>query len=147
MPEAPFRAYGLTLLFSPFIHLGLQHLLTNFILLVPVAMMIERKKSSSFLLSLFFILHFTILSLLVLFHQLRPISGLAFLGMSHVIIALITYWALITRRYGMLMFAVFILAMGWWQAQSSMTLLAHTLGLLVGACLFALGRSWQKLRP
>lgn len=147
MPEDPFRLYGLSIIFSPFLHLGLQHLITNFILLVPVAMMIERKKSGPFLAGLFVTLHLIILATMILLHQFKSMTGAGFLGMSHVIIALITYWSLSTKRYGMLMFAAFILAMGWWQSQSSLTILAHAIGLIVGALLFAVSSSWQKLRP
>ncbi len=75
-----------------------------------------------------------------------PLDGKAFLGSSHVVIGLYTYWSLANKKYGMLFFALLMLSVGLWQSQSPLTLLAHALGFMVGVEILLLGRLRDKLR-
>jgi membrane associated rhomboid family serine protease len=147
LPSSPFRRMGLSLIFSPFLHINFQHLLTNMVFFTPVAMMMERKRSGVFLALNFFAIHFQVLLLLVVVNLFFPLYGKAFLGSSHVIIGLYSFWSLTNKKYGMLFFAFLILAVGLWQTQSPLTLLAHGLGFMVGIELLLLGRFWGKFGP
>ncbi len=146
LPGDPFRHNGFSLVVSPFLHINFQHLLTNLIFFAPVAMMMERKKSGFFLALNCFLVHSQVLLLLVMVNHLFSLDGKAFLGSSHVIIGLYTYWSLANKKYGMLFFALLILGVGLWQSQSPLTLLAHTLGFIVGVEILLLGRLRDKLR-
>lgn len=146
LPNDPFRHMGLSLVVSPFLHINFQHLISNLFFFAPVAMMMERKKSGFFLILHFFLIHSQVLLLLVMVNFLFPIGGKAFLGSSHVIIGLYTYWSLASKKYGMLFFALLILGVGLWQSQSPLTLLAHALGFIVGVEILLLGRLRDKLR-
>jgi len=146
LPSEPFRHMGLSLVVSPFLHINFQHLITNMIFLAPVAMMMERKKSGFFLILHFFLIHSQVLLLLVMVNFLFPIDGKAFLGSSHVILGLYTFWSLANKKYGMLFFALLVLSVGLWQSQSPLTLLAHALGFIVGIEILLLGRLRDKLR-
>ena len=147
LPNSPWRHYGGSLLASPFLHMSWEHLLTNLVLFIPIAMMIERKRSGLYLAGIFFLLHFKVLVSLWVVQFFIPLEGKAFLGVSHVIIGLFSFWSLSTKRYGLLVFALLILIVGQWQLQSTSTLLAHALGFTMGVLLFFLGRSRDKLRP
>ncbi|GEM_PF-1386128 len=132
MPSSPFRSMGLTLISSPFIHLNFEHLLVNLFFLIPIGMMIERKKSKFYLASLFLIVHLQVLLFLVLIDTFYPFQTKSFLGCSHIVIGLYSFWFLKNKRYGSLLIAVIILIAGLWQTQSPLTILAHGLGLLGG---------------
>lgn len=144
-PDAPLRHYGLSLIFSPFLHISFLHLLTNMVVFMPVAMMIERKKSGSNLILRFLFIHFKVLIILVIVNALFPLGGKAFLGSSHVVVGLYTFWALNQKKYGMLLVPLLVLGIGLWDF-SSLTFLAHILGFLVGVGLFFLGSLLSKLR-
>jgi membrane associated rhomboid family serine protease len=146
LPSEPFRHMGLSLVVSPFLHINFQHLITNMIFFAPVAMMMERKKSGFFLTLHFSLIHTQVLLLLVMVNYFVPLDGKAFLGSSHVVIGLYTYWSLANKKYGMLFFALLMLSVGLWQSQSPLTLLAHALGFMVGVEILLLGRLRDKLR-
>lgn len=144
LPEDPFRQSGLSLLLSPFLHINFLHLMTNMIIFIPVALMMERKKSGSFLALNFFLIHFQVLLLLVLINYVFPLHGKAFLGSSHVIIGLYTLWGFSNKKYGLLAVPLLVLAIGLWDS-NSLSLLAHALGFVVGVELLFLGQIWSKL--
>lgn len=145
-PGLPFRHLGLSLFLSPFIHLNTLHLFTNLAFLIPMALMMERKRSGRFLAMFFFSIHFVVMLTLVGIENLFPSGGNAFLGSSHVVVGLYSYWSLSQKRYGLLFFTLLIIAAGLWENQNPLTLLAHTLGLFSGILLFVLGRLWCKIR-
>jgi membrane associated rhomboid family serine protease len=136
MPESPLRAYGLSLIFSPFLHLNMQHLLTNLFFFIPISMMIEKKRGSLQVFSLFFVHHFLVLILLTLGHFYFNFGGAGFLGMSHILMGLITYWSFTNRHYWPLLVPALFLLVGTYQDQASLTLLAHIFGVIAGLVLF-----------
>lgn len=144
-PQDPLRHMGLSLILSPFLHVNLIHLMTNVIVFIPVAMMMERKKSGSYLTFQFFLIHFLVLILLVLSNLLFPMGNKAFLGSSHIITGLYTFWALANKKYGLLVLPLFIISIGLWENQS-LTLLSHSLGFFAGVIFLILGRLHEKLR-
>jgi membrane associated rhomboid family serine protease len=146
LPNAPFRHMGLSLFFSPFLHINFQHLITNILIFLPVAMMIERKRSGAFLAVIFFSIHFQVLILLAVIDVFYPLDGKAFLGSSHVIIGLYSFWALTSKKMSMLYFGILLCAVGFFQSQGALTLLAHTLGLCTGIALLIPDRFGSKLR-
>lgn len=146
LPTSPLRHAGISILFSPFLHLNTQHLLTNLFFFTPIAMMMERKRSGLFLALHFFLIHFQVLLLLVLVNVFYPLEGKAFLGSSHIIIGLYSLWSVANKKFAMMSFALLILVIGMWQGQGALTLLAHALGLLVGIETLFLGRLWVKFR-
>lgn len=146
MPSMPFRHMGLSLILSPFLHLNFQHLVTNTILFIPVAMMVERKNSGRNLALNFFLIHFQVLFFLIFVTLFYPLEGKAFLGSSHVIIGLYSFWSITNKKYNLLYFSILILAVGLWQDQSHLTTLVHVLGLLTGLELSVFCRLRSKLR-
>lgn len=136
MPESPLRAYGLSLIFSPFLHLNMQHLLTNLFFFIPISMMIEKKKGSFHVTSLFFAHHFLVLIFLTLGHFYFNFEGAGFLGISHILMGLITYWSVRNRHYWPLLVPALFLSVGAFQGQAALTLLAHTFGVIAGLALF-----------
>lgn len=146
-PGSPFRHLGLSLLLSPFIHLNALHLFTNLAFFLPVALMIERKRSGPILALYFFSIHFMVLLTLVGIENLFSLEGKAFLGSSHIIVGLYGFWSIANKKYGMLFVALVMIAAGLWENQSPFTLLAHGLGLIGGLLLPAADRLRSKLRP
>ncbi len=146
LPTVPLRQSGLTLIFSPFLHINLSHLLTNMVILLPVALMIERKISGRKLILFFSLIHFQVLLLLVLADVFMSLEGKAFLGSSHIVIGLYTFWALNQKKYGMLFMPLLVLGIGIWNSHS-LTFLAHMLGFIVGVELLFLCRLWERVRP
>lgn len=146
LPGDPLRQSGLTLLLSPFLHINLSHLLTNIIIFLPVALMMERKISGRRLILDFSLIHFQVLLLLVLVNAFIPLEGKAFLGSSHIVIGLYTFWALDQKKYGMLLMPLLVLGIGIWNSHTP-TLLAHMLGFIVGVELLFLRRFWERVRP
>lgn len=144
-PSSPFRHTGAGLIGSAFLHINIRHLLTNMIFFIPVGMMMERKESGFFLAKTFSLIHFQVLVALLLVHFLFPLTNRSFLGSSHVIIGLYTYWALTTQKYGLLLGPLLVLSLGLWD-EGHLSLLAHVLGFLAGAHLLLLGRLWRKFR-
>ena len=144
-PNAPLRHWGLSLIFSPFLHMNFVHVLTNMIFFIPVGMMIERKESGRFLAVSFVLLHALVLLLLVMVNLFFSLEGKAFLGTSHVVIGLYTFWSLKTKNFALLFWPLFIIGWGLWEPQP-MILLAHTLGLFAGIKLFFWSRLWDKFR-
>lgn len=145
-PDSPLRHGGLSWIVSPFLHLHFEHLITNMTLFVPVAMMMERKKSGKFLLLKFLSIHTLVLLALMFVSPFYPLSGKAFLGSSHVVIGLYCYWGLANKKYSMTVLALVILGIGLWQSQSPLTLLAHVLGFLIGFGILVTGSLWDKIR-
>lgn len=145
-PTAPMRLWGLTWLLSPFLHVGLAHLLTNLFILFPVAMMMERKDGWPSLVLMSTLIHFIVLIGLFLGAGLWSLEGKAFLGSSHFILGLYMYWGIIQRRWSLLLVPAGVLFWGVWQDQSSLILLAHVLGAVVGALLGVSGHIRAKLR-
>lgn len=146
MPGAPLRHMGLSLIFSPLLHINVWHLITSLIVLAPVALMMERKKSGFFLALNFCLIHFQVLLFLVWINMFYPMEGKAFLGSSHVVIGLYTFWSLANKKYGMLSIPLIAISIDLWNS-NSLTLLAHTLGFVVGVEILLLGRLWNKVRP
>lgn len=145
-PAQPFRYYGLSLFFSPFIHLGLQHLIVNIVLFSPIAMMVERKESKRFLLTQYFAIHFQVLILLMVMNLFFPMENKLFLGSSHIIMGLYSYWSLSQKKWGMLFLTFLVLPIGLWQNQSPLTIAAHAMGFLIGIEMLFLCSLWDKIR-
>lgn len=146
LPNAPLRHLGASLLFSPFIHVNFEHLMINLFFFVPMAMIIERKRSGTFLLFSVSLIHFQVLLALFVLSSIFPLEGKAFLGLSHIIVGLFSFWSLTNKKYGLLFLALLIIGVGQWQSQNELTLLAHGLGLVFGVELFFLGRFQNKQR-
>lgn len=146
LPNAPFRLGGLTLFFSPFIHLNPEHLFTNLVMLVPISLMIERKRSAAFLIACFFIIHCQVLLYLWAISFFDAWEGKAFLGMSHVIVGLFSFWSLTNKKAGLFILALLVLGLGQWQAPNTLTFLAHFLGILTGIELFFLSSLYHRTR-
>lgn len=144
-PHEPLRHMGLSLLISPFLHINFMHVLVNMILFIPLALMIERKKSGKFLAVAFFLNHTLVLLLLVLVDLFFSLKGKAFLGSSHVVVGLYTFWALYNKNYALLFWPLLIIGVGFWEPQP-LTLLTHSLGLLAGVKIFHFVRIWDKFR-
>lgn len=132
MPSSPFRHMGIGWISSPFIHLSLEHLAVNLFFFIPIAMMIERKKSATYLGFLFLVIHFQVLMALVLIDQFYSLEDKGFLGSSHIVIGLYSFWFLHNKRYGLFTVTLTVLVSGLWQSQSPLTTLAHGLGFLIG---------------
>lgn len=146
MPSAPLRNSGIGILLSPFIHMNWQHLLTNMIFLTPVALMIERKAGRGYLWLRFFLLHLFVLSALYAAQFIIPMEGKAFLGASHVVTGMFTFWGLTTRSKGMLFLSIAMVAGSAWQSQDSLTIAAHLTGATMGIMLFVVSSLLKKLR-
>lgn len=146
LPSAPLRQAGLTLLFSPFLHINLTHFLTNMFFFLPVAMMVERKKSGMKLFLFFIMIHLETLLLLFITNAFIPLEGKAFLGSSHIVMGLYTYWALNQKKYGMMLIPLLVLSIGMWNSHG-LTLLAHMLGFIVGVELSIIGRLRERIGP
>jgi membrane associated rhomboid family serine protease len=146
MPSAPFRHYGMGILGSPFIHLSLEHLATNMILFIPIGMMIERKKSGSFLFYKFGLIHVLVLSALLIIQVGFSFEGKSFLGSSHIVLGLYCYWSLTNKNYFLLFWTILLIVLGLWQSQGLETLMSHLTGMFVGCLLFAIGKLGSKLR-
>lgn len=144
MPEAPLRTYGLTLIFSPFLHLNLNHLVTNLAFFIPVALIIERKKSAQFLALQFFFIHALVLIFLVTLQGLYPLNGKGFLGVSHIVIGLFSFWSIDQKKMGMFLISVMFIMAGFWQG--TFTLLVHTLGFLAGLLVLLVPKLFRKIR-
>jgi membrane associated rhomboid family serine protease len=145
LPSSPMRHMGMSIICSPFLHINFLHIVTNMIVFIPIAMMMERKKTGLFLIVNFFFIHFQVLLLLFLINLWLPLEGKAFLGSSHVIIGLYTFWSLANNTYGMLFGPLLVIGIGLWDI-NYLSLLAHALGLIVGVELLFLGRLCDKLR-
>lgn len=144
MPTDPFRQFGLTLLLAPFLHINFEHLLINTILLVPVGLMIERKLSAKHLVLSFLGIHLLAMMLLIASSIFINLSTASFLGTSHIVVGLYAYWAILNRKFSLLIFAAGVLIAGFWQNQNPLTILAHGLGIASGVILFGLGRLRRK---
>lgn len=145
LPHDPLRHMGLSLFISPFLHINFMHALVNMIFFIPLALMIERKKSGKFLAVTFFLNHGLVLLSLVLVDLFFSLEGKTFLGSSHVIVALYGFWALYNKNYSLLFWPLLIIGIGLWEPQP-LTLLAHSLGLLDGVIIFYVIRLWEKFR-
>lgn len=145
LPHDPLRHMGLSLFISPFLHINFMHALVNMIFFIPLALMIERKKSGKFLTVVFFLTHALVLLLLILVDLFFSLEGKAFLGSSHVIVGLYTFWSLYNKNYSLLFWPLFMIGVGFWEPQP-LTLLAHFLGLLAGVKIFNFIRLWEKFR-
>ena len=82
LPNSPLRNMGLSLIFSPFLHINFAHVMSNLIFFIPVAMMMERQKSGIILTINFCLIHFQVLFLLFLLGLIAPIGDKAFLNVS-----------------------------------------------------------------
>lgn len=145
LPHDPLRHMGLSLFISPFLHINLMHALFNMIFFIPLALMIERKKSGKFLAFSFFLHHALVLLSLVIVDLFFSLEGKAFLGSSHVITGLYIFWALYNKNYALLFWPLLIIGIGLREPQP-LILLAHSLGLLVGVIVFYVIRLWDKFR-
>jgi len=146
LPSTPWRHKQLSLFFSPFLHINFLHFINNMVMFTPIAMIIERKKSGFFLILTFFSIHFHVLLLLVLINVLSPMGNKTFLGSSHVIIGLYTFWSLSNKKYSMLFWPLLVIAIGLWDGHS-LSLLAHVLGFIVGVEHLLIGRLCNKFCP
>lgn len=144
LPSDPFRQFGLTLIVAPFLHMNFSHLVINTVLLVPVALMMERKLSGKSLLLSFSGVHVLSIILLLITSLFIDLSKSSFLGTSHIVVGLYAYWALANRKFSLLVFALGVLLVGFWQDQNPLTILAHGLGIVSGIMLFGLGRLRRK---
>ncbi|WP_372655710.1 rhomboid family intramembrane serine protease [Halobacteriovorax sp.] len=140
MPSTPFRYMGLTFISSPFIHLNLEHFFVNTLFLLPIGMIIERKKTWTYLAVLFLLVHFQTLLSLIVIDSFYTFQAKAFLGYSHIVIGIYTFWFVKNKKYGSLTLAILILIAGLWQTQSPLTILAHVLGLAAGIVILILER-------
>lgn len=140
MPTAPLRLGGLTMLLAPGIHLSLSHLGINLLLLVPLALIIERKHSPRMLFTNLAIIHFLALLGLWLASFALNLEGRGFLGLSQVVIGLYAFWGLRTRQWSYFLIALSVLLAGLAQDQSGLVVGAHALGLCAGVLLFLLHR-------
>lgn len=138
----PLRYNGLTLLSSPFMHVSASHLLVNLFFLGPVALLIERKESGPFLMKTAGFIHLLVLILLIL----TAPPQYAFLGASHLICGLYTYWGLRERQWSLLFVAVMFIGVGVWEGQSLGTLLAHLSGAFAAILLLIIGHLRRKVR-
>lgn len=143
-PEAPFRHMGMGLIFSPFLHIHFWHLVTNIVVLIPVALMMERKKSGLYLVLEFIAIHLQVLIMLVLLHSVFPMEGKAFVGNSHVVAGLYTFWSLNRKKFRLLILPLSVIAIGLWDS-NSLSLIAHILGCLAGIVLYLLTVFGTKL--
>ncbi len=146
MPAEPLRSWGGSLILSPFLHLNLKHLFINLIFFVPLGMMIERKNSGPHLALCILIIHVEVLLLLIITHFFWALDGKAFLGLSHIIMGLFSYWAIMQKKYFMLVLVSAVITYSQWQTENPLTLIAHGLGLVAGFELFVLGHLWEKSR-
>ena len=146
MPAEPLRLFGGSLVLSPFLHLDFKHLLINMVFFIPLAMIIERKKSGRFLALSFLVIHVEVLLLLIVTHFFWSLEGKAFLGLSHIIMGLFSYWALINKKYILLVLVSVVITISQWQTENPLTLIAHASGLVAGVELFILGHLWDKSR-
>lgn len=146
MPSNPLRLLGLGLITSPFLHINLEHLIVNTFFLVPIAMIIERKYSSLYLLKLFFSLHALVLLQLVLVDTFFQLNGKSFLGCSHIVIGIYSYYFTHEKKFGLLAIPFTVILLGAWQGQGVLTTLAHTLGLASGVCAVYLNIFFNSLR-
>ncbi|MBY0515978.1 MAG: rhomboid family intramembrane serine protease [Bacteriovoracaceae bacterium] len=141
-PTHPLTHFGLGFFCSIFIHINLAHIATNLFFIVPICLMIERKKSSLYLFILIVLLHFITLLTLSLASGLLFTKEMYFVGTSHVVIALYTFWSLSQKRFSLFLIPALVLIIGFWQGQSHLTHLAHFLGmlsaLLIATCDFFL---------
>ena len=145
-PDSFKNLLSLSLVISPFLHLNTTHIVMNFFLFIPISMVIERSYGPKQLALLFVSIHVQVLLFLLLSHYWISLEGKSFLGLSHIILGLFGYWALSKKNVYMTFFALSIIALGKWQGQDNLTLLAHVLGYLVGVELFVIRRSWEKFR-
>ncbi|PIP96460.1 MAG: hypothetical protein COW00_10470 [Bdellovibrio sp. CG12_big_fil_rev_8_21_14_0_65_39_13] len=145
-PESFKNLISLSLIVSPFLHLNTGHLLMNFFLFIPISMVIERSYGPKILSLLFIMIHVQSLLLLIVSNHWINLEGKFFLGLSHVVLGLYGYFALSKKNLFLTFFALSIIAIGKWQGQDNLTLLAHVIGYLVGVELFVIRRSWEKFR-
>lgn len=138
----PFRHYGLTIVLSPFMHISSSHLLVNLFFLIPISLLIERKKSGQFLIIRFTAIHLITLIFLTLFAS----GNQAFLGASHLICGLGLYWSLNRRQWSLLALIIAFVGLGFWEGQNSATILAHGAGALAGALVLVLDQIRSKIR-
>lgn len=132
MPSTPLRYMGLTFVSSPFIHLNLEHLAVNLFFFIPIGMMVERKKTRGYLLLLYTVIHLLVLLSLAFIDNFYSFQMKSFLGSSHIVIGLYSYWFIKNRKFGSLLMTIIILIAGLWQTQSPLTILAHGLGFFAG---------------
>lgn len=142
-PAAPFRHMGMGLIFSPFLHIHFWHLLTNIVVLTPIALMMERKKSGLYLVLQFIVIHLQVLFMLTLIHSVFSMEGKAFVGSSHVVAGLYTFWSLDRKNYRLLILPLSVIAIGLWDS-NTLSLIAHALGCLAGLVLLFINRLWNK---
>lgn len=146
MPNHPLRNFGSSVILSPFIHLNFQHLITNLVLLTPISLMVERKTSARLLYGLFAAIHLMVICGLLFSALFFDLNDKGFLGASHIVIGLYAFWAALNKKWGLLLIPFLMIALGLWQAQGQLTILAHTLGLAMGLKLIILHNLWRKLR-
>jgi membrane associated rhomboid family serine protease len=142
-PAQPFRQFGLSWLLSAFLHLNINHLVTNLVILIPVALMIERKEKASHLVAISTLIHLMVLISLIIWQFFSTLQGKSFLGSSHLILGLYAYWSLYQRRWNLMILPTGVIIWELWQNQSSLIILAHILGISSGLILakFRLQRS------
>jgi membrane associated rhomboid family serine protease len=146
-PADPLRVRGLAIILSPFIHLDAAHLLVNLVLLVPLALVVERRRSGARLLFVLMLLHLGTLLGLTGLAALVPIGAKAFLGSSHVVTGLYTYWGLGEEKYAYLYVPIGALVLGAGQGQDQLTIFAHAVALAPAVLLVLSDRLRRKLRP
>lgn len=149
MPAAPGRLAGLTTLSAALVHQDLTHLLVNLLLLAPIVLVLEKKHGGHATALLVVGLQLLVLLTLLLGHAVMDLSAFAFLGASHLTLGLYAFWGLTEKRFLALGMVAATLAAGFFQQQSSATLMAHALGASAGLCLglVALVRLQRPRRP
>ncbi len=144
-PTDPFRFWGLSILLSPFVHLNFSHLFTNLIFLVPLALIIERRRSPGQLAMVLGFLHIAGLLCLLLLGAAIALNGKMFLGSSQVLAGLYTFWALGEKKFAFFLIPAGIIVSGLWQGQDQLTILAHGAGVVSGMMLVLVSGSRKKL--
>ncbi len=144
-PTDPWRIWGLSILLSPFVHLNLWHLFTNLIFLVPLALIIERRRSPAQLVIILVCIHLAGLLCLLALGAGIPLEGKLFLGSSQVLAGLYTFWALEEKKFAYLLIPGGILLSGLWQGQDQLTILAHGAGVIGGVLLIFSNALRKKL--
>jgi membrane associated rhomboid family serine protease len=145
-PSAPWRYFGLSWILSGLMHQDFSHLITNLIILIPVAMIIERKLGSSSLVAISIFLHVMVLVSLILCHQFYSLENKSFLGTSHLAMGLYVFWGIHQKKWGLLILPAGVLIWGLWVNQGPQIMLAHLMGVGAGVLVVTLGQLWRKIR-